>query len=223
LLEARAERVVEMRAAEIKALAAQEFETRRAARDRKTDRERAVGLGVPCHARRVDADLVGKRPQCREDPRAAHDNAGIGLADNLQRRPFLEIEDAGNRTAALQVDQRMGEGQVVFADVFVIAPHVLGKFRAPVFTLREIIRRPGPPPAPRPSPPPQGAAGVGGGGRGAPYAAGDGAKTGAGSAMFFRRGPPTPTNSAETPPRPGRRPRAGMQTPPGAASPSRRE
>jgi len=72
--------MVEMRPAQIEALAAQEFEARRAARDREADRERAVGFGMPRHARRVDADLVCERPQCREDPRAAHDNTGIGLA-----------------------------------------------------------------------------------------------------------------------------------------------
>ena len=143
LLETRAERVVEMRPPQIEALAAQEFEARRAARDREADRERAVVLGVPPHAWRIDADLVRERPQCREDPRAAHDNAGIGLAHDLQCRPFLEIKDAGNRAAALQVDQRMGQRQIVFADVFIVIPHVLGEF-GPSHSLREIIRRTGP-------------------------------------------------------------------------------
>ena len=52
LLEARAERVVEMRAPQIEALAAQEFEARRAARDRKADRERAMvsRCAAPCAA-----------------------------------------------------------------------------------------------------------------------------------------------------------------------------
>ena len=62
LLETRAERMVEMRAAEIEAFAAEEAEPRRATRDREVERERAVRLGVAGHARRIDADLVGKRP-----------------------------------------------------------------------------------------------------------------------------------------------------------------
>ena len=136
--------MVEMRAAEVEALAAQESETRRAARDRKADRERAVRLGMPRHARRIDADLVGERSQGRQDARAAHDDAGIGLAHDLQCRPLFEIEDAGDGAAALQVDQRVGQGQVVFADVFVIAPHVLGEFGPPMLPARKIIGRTGP-------------------------------------------------------------------------------
>src|SRR5262249_40186897 len=72
LLEARAERMVEMRAAEVEALAAQKSEPRRAARYRKADRKRTVRLGMARHARRVDADLVGERTQCREDARTAY-------------------------------------------------------------------------------------------------------------------------------------------------------
>ena len=60
LLEARAQRMVEMRAAQIEAVAAEEFEPRRAARDREIDRERAVVLAVPRQARRIDRDLVGQ-------------------------------------------------------------------------------------------------------------------------------------------------------------------
>jgi len=44
----------------------------------------------------------------------------IGLAHHLQCRPLLEIEDTRRRVAALrlQVDQRIGQGQVRFpADV----------------------------------------------------------------------------------------------------------
>ena len=69
---------------EIEAVAAQEFEPRRAAGDRKAQRERAVAFGVARHARRIDPDLVGERPQGRENARAAHDDAGIGLAHHLR-------------------------------------------------------------------------------------------------------------------------------------------
>ena len=139
LLETRAERVVEMRPAEIEALAAQEFEPRRAAWDRKAQRERAVALGVPAHARRIDPDLVGQRPQSRQDPRAAHDNAGIGLAHDLQRRPLLQVEHARDGAAALQIDQRMGQSQIVLAYVLVIAQHVLAPFGAAL--REEFVRR----------------------------------------------------------------------------------
>ena len=47
LLEARAQRVVEMRAAEVEAVAAQEFQPLRTARDREIDRKRAVVFAVP--------------------------------------------------------------------------------------------------------------------------------------------------------------------------------
>ena len=132
LLKARTERLVEMRAALVKAVAAQKFEPRCTARDRKAQRERAVAFGMAAHARRVNADLVGKRPQCRQDARAAHDDTGIGLAHDFECRALLQVEDAGGGAAALQIDQRMGQGQVVFPDIFVIAQHVLAEFRAPL-------------------------------------------------------------------------------------------
>ncbi len=83
LFEAGGERVVEMRAAGIDAVAAQEAQPLGAARDRKGERERAVPLGVTAHARRIDGDLVGERPQGGEDAGAAHDDAGIGFAHDL--------------------------------------------------------------------------------------------------------------------------------------------
>lgn len=72
-----------MRTPEIEAVAAQEFEPRRAAGDCKAQRERAVAFGVAGHARRIDPYLVGERPQGRENACAAHNDAGIGLAHNL--------------------------------------------------------------------------------------------------------------------------------------------
>src|SRR5213079_3077919 len=67
LLEARAERMIEMRAPEIKAVAAEEFEPLGAAGDREIDRERAVLLAVPSEARRIDRDLICERPQRGEN------------------------------------------------------------------------------------------------------------------------------------------------------------
>ncbi len=85
LLEARGERVVEMRTPEIEAVAAQEFEPRRAAGDRKAQRKRAVALGVARHARRIDPDLVGEWPEGqRECARRAR------RCRHRSRHPFVE-------------------------------------------------------------------------------------------------------------------------------------
>src|SRR5215831_15620180 len=133
-----------MRTPEVEALAAKKSDPRRSARDRKADRERAMRLTVPGHARRIDADFVRKWPQCRKDACAAYDDAGIGLAHDLQGRAFLQVEDAGNGAAALQIDQRVREGQIVFTYVLVIAPHVLGEFWAAMLPSGKIIGGAGP-------------------------------------------------------------------------------
>src|SRR5262249_3497943 len=94
LLEARAQRMVEMRAALIEAVAAEELEARGAAGNGERQRKGARPLGVEADARRIDRDLVGERPERREDARPAHDDTGIGLAHDVQRRLLLEIVHA---------------------------------------------------------------------------------------------------------------------------------
>src|SRR5437588_450195 len=81
--------VSEMRAAEIEAVTAEEFQSRGAAGNGEIDRERAVIFAVAGETRRVDRDLVGQRPQGRQDAGAAHDDAGIGLADHLEGGALL--------------------------------------------------------------------------------------------------------------------------------------
>ena len=89
LLEARAEGMLEVRPPEVEALAAQELQPRRAAGDGEVERERAVGLGVPRDARRVDGDLVRQGAERRQDARAVDHDAGVGLAHHLERRPHF--------------------------------------------------------------------------------------------------------------------------------------
>ena len=141
LLEARAERMVEMRPSEIEAVAAQEAQPRCSARDGEGDRERAVVLGVLSKPRRIHRDLVGERAKRRQHARAAHHDAGTGFAHHAQRRAFLQVEHARWIAAALQVDQRVGQDDVVLADVFVVAPDVVAELRP---AAREIIGRGGP-------------------------------------------------------------------------------
>ena len=70
------------------------FRPGRAAGDGEIERERAVRLAVAGQARRIDRDLVGQRPQRRQHARAAHDDAGVGLAHHVQRGALLQVEHA---------------------------------------------------------------------------------------------------------------------------------
>ena len=140
-LEARAERVVETRAAEVEAVAAEEAQAGGAAGDGEGDGERAVVFGVLAEAWGVDRDIVGQGPQGGQHARAAHDQAGAGFAHHAQRGAFLKVEVAGDVPAALEVDQRVGQDDVVLADVFVVAADVVAEFRS---AAREVVGRGGP-------------------------------------------------------------------------------
>src|SRR5207245_10561008 len=79
--------------------------------------------------------------ESRQNARAAHHDAGIGLADPLVRGALLEVEHPAGGTAPLKIDTRVGQGQVTLADVFVVAPDVLAELGpAP----REVARGCGP-------------------------------------------------------------------------------
>ena len=80
LLEARAERMVEMRAADVEAVAAEEAQAGRAAGNGEVQHEGIVAAGVLRGAWRIDRDFVGQRPERGQHAGAAHDDAGIGLA-----------------------------------------------------------------------------------------------------------------------------------------------
>src|SRR5260370_7293103 len=69
----------------------------------------------------VDRDFIRNRPQCRQDARAADDNTGAGFAHDVERGSLLQVEVAGNLAASLQIDQRVGEREIVLPDVLVVA------------------------------------------------------------------------------------------------------
>ena len=91
-------------------------------------------------ARRVDGDLVGdaapaspaRAPRARRCRRRSR-------ATTCSAVPSSRLNTPGHGAAALQVDQRVGQRQVVLADVFVVAPHV-GAELGPV--LREVVGGP---------------------------------------------------------------------------------
>ena len=103
-------------------------QARRAAWDGKGDCERAVVLGVLAEARRVDRDFVREGTEGGEHAGAVHHEATAGLSDHAQRRAFLQVEHAGDIAAALQIDQRVGQDDVVLPDVLVVAANVLREF-----------------------------------------------------------------------------------------------
>src|SRR5712691_3500778 len=99
--------MVEVGTSQIEAFAAQKSEPRRAAWNREADREGAMAFGHSTQPRGVDRDFIRDRPQRRQDARAADDDAGAGLAHDMERRSLLQVEVAGNLAASLQIDQRV--------------------------------------------------------------------------------------------------------------------
>ena len=90
---------------------------------------------------RVDGDLVGDWPQGRQRAAALHHYAGIRLFDEGQSDFIAQGVGGVGTAAALQVDQGMGERNVVFADELVVVDDVLLE-RGPV--LGEVVGRSGP-------------------------------------------------------------------------------
>ena len=125
LLEARRERMVEVAAAEVEALATQEAQAGRVARDRERERVgRVLGRALE-HRRGHDEDLVGERADRREDARAPdHDAVVVAVDDAGRERRAALLRDA-DRAVRLRVHERMREQQVVVAHVLVVALHVL--------------------------------------------------------------------------------------------------
>ncbi len=133
--------MVEMRLSLVEAVAAEEAQARRVAGHGEAQGERAVVVQMLRQARRIDRDFVGQRAQRRQHAGAADDEAGGGFLHHLKRGAFLQVEHPADVAAALQVDQRMGQHEVVLGDVAMIAPHVFGEFR---LAAAEIVGRPGP-------------------------------------------------------------------------------
>src|SRR6266851_105129 len=133
--------MVEVRTSQIEAFAAQKSEPRRAAWNREADRERAMAFGHSTQPRGVHRDFIRYRSQRRQDARAADDDTGAGLAHDMERRSLLQVEVAGNLAAPLQIDQRVGQREILLPDVLVVALQVLAELAAAV---SEIIRSAGP-------------------------------------------------------------------------------
>src|SRR5260370_25153527 len=137
--------MVEVRTAKIEAFAAQKSEPRRAAWNCEADRERAMAFGHSTQPRGVDRDFIRDRPQRRQDARAADNDTGAGFAHDVERGSLLQVEVAGDLAASLQIDQRVGEREIVLPDVLVVALQVLAELTADVSAT---IPRAGPPRAP---------------------------------------------------------------------------
>ncbi len=129
LLEPGAERVIEVAAPEVEALAAEKAHSRRVARERERIGVRRV-VGCPLEdGRGHDEDLVRKRADGGEQPRAAdHDPVVVPVNDAGGERLLLLLRRA-DRAVRLREDERMREEQVVLAHVLVVASNVLAERR----------------------------------------------------------------------------------------------
>ena len=126
LLETRAERVIEVAAAEVEALAAEEAQTRGVARDRERVRVGRVVRRALEHGRGHDEDLVRERPDRREQPRPADHDPVVVLLDDARGDRLLLLLRRPDRAVRLREDQRVRQQQVVLAHVLVVAAYVLG-------------------------------------------------------------------------------------------------
>ena len=86
-------------------------------------------LGILSEPRRIHRDLIGDRPERRQHACAVHHQSTAGLPHRPQRGTFFQLVMRSDVTAALQVDQRVGEHQVVLADELIVAPHVGAELR----------------------------------------------------------------------------------------------
>src|SRR4029078_12749395 len=91
IVEPRAERVVEGRAALVETVSAEEPQPLGAARNGEIEGERIVSGRVKRNTRRIDRDLLSEGAERGEHPGAAHDDSFIRLADAVQGGSLLEI------------------------------------------------------------------------------------------------------------------------------------
>ena len=125
LLEARPQRVVEGGAAQIEALPADEFQAGGIVGNGEGKCLPPGVLADQVSPGRVDCYLVGYGTQGGQYAAAPHDDAGVRLLDYGQRRLAVDVVHRPGVPAALQVHQGVGQGDVVFPDMFVEAEHVL--------------------------------------------------------------------------------------------------
>ena len=131
-LEPGAQRMIEMGAAQVKTLPAEKLHPRRVAGQGKSEGVAVSGIaGQSVGPGRIDNNLVGKRAEGSQHPRAVDDNAGVGFLDHRQGHIGTVLQGGGQgRAAALQVDQGMGKGKVVLPDVFIVVFDILFELRA---------------------------------------------------------------------------------------------
>ncbi len=115
--------MVEVRAAVIDALAADEAQTRCVVGNGEAEGVRRILFRALQQRRREHHDLVGYR-QRRQHPAAADDDAGIGLLLDACREKRIGLLRRAHRAVGLGRDQGMRKAQVVLAQIFVVADRV---------------------------------------------------------------------------------------------------
>ena len=120
LLEARAERMIEVRAAVVDALAADEAQARRVVRNGEAERVRRVFLRALQQRRGEHHDLVGDR-QRREHAAAADDDAGIGFLLDARGEERVRLLRRAHGAIGLRRNQRVRQAQIVLAQILVVA------------------------------------------------------------------------------------------------------
>ena len=136
LLKAGAEGVVEVRTALVKALAAEELDAGGVAGDGEGEGVLPVVVGQAVAGNGIDGDFVGNGAEGRQDAAAPDDETGVGLLDGGESHFLGQIVRGGRSAAALEVDQGVGEGDVVFPQELVVVEDVLLELGA---VLREVV------------------------------------------------------------------------------------
>ena len=138
-LETRPQGMVKGGAVEVETFAAEEFQPRRIAGqgESKGSAPRRPG-GQRVGTGGIDGDFVGDG-QRRQQPRPVDDEAGVRFPDHRQRNVHIVGQRrrrgmAGRgrglgRPVALQIDQRMRQHQIVFADELIVVLNVLPELR----------------------------------------------------------------------------------------------
>ena len=119
--------MVEAAAPEVEALAAEEAQPGRVARDAEGVGVGGVVVGALEDGRRHHEDLVRERADRREQARAADDDAVVVLVDDARSEGLVALLGRADGAVRLREDQRVRQEQVVLAHVLVVAADVLGE------------------------------------------------------------------------------------------------
>jgi hypothetical protein len=140
LLETRRKGGVEAGLALVVAVAAEEAHPGSRGRERECERVRGGRRVVLQDRRREYEDLVAERPERREQPGAADDDAPRVALDRVERNLRARDARGGESSVDLGVYERVREHEIVVAHVVVVAPHVVAELGA---DRREEVRRRG--------------------------------------------------------------------------------